>query len=64
MKVEDLKIGTPVIYWSVIYDDGEKDFPIQTVVTSESWKVGDELVCRIDGISGAVALSHLEIKSL
>ena len=39
---EQIIIGTPVIYWSVIDEKGEKHLPLETIITSESWALGSE----------------------
>jgi hypothetical protein len=61
MRKEDIIIGTPVIYWGIIKDNGERYDPKKTVIISEPWKLGHgQLVCKIKGISGGVDLEHLE----
>ncbi len=46
MKLEEIKIGIPVIYWSVIKENGERFGPKETVITSDAWQLGHgEVVC-------------------
>lgn len=59
MEANEIKIGMPVIYWGII-KDGKRFDPLKTVITSESWKLGDEEVCRVAGKSGGVSLKHLD----
>lgn len=62
MKKEDIKIGLPVMYWSVIMADGEKLYPKKTVVRSEVWELGHGAeVCKVEGIAGGVSIKHLEL---
>lgn len=61
MKQEDIEIGTPVIYWKIIKDDGSRLEPVKTEITSEPWKLGHgDMVCKVEGISGGVMLTHLD----
>jgi hypothetical protein len=61
MKIEEIKVGTPVIYWGIITEKGERLHPLKTVITSEPWALGHgEVVCKVAGISGGVAISHLD----
>lgn len=61
MKKGEIKIGTPVTYWDVITDEGEKLFPLETEITSEPWELGHgETVCKVQGKSGGVSIKHLE----
>jgi hypothetical protein len=60
MNIEDIKVGTPVTYWSVIKDDGSKHDPTRTVITSDPYDIGDQTVCMIRGKVGAVSIRHLE----
>ena len=61
MKLEDIKPGTPVIYWGVIKDSGQRFDPFKTVITSEPWQLGHgEVVCKIAGRSGGHSIRHLD----
>lgn len=61
MKVEEIKIGTPVTYYSTIKGNGEKLNPISSIITSKPWTLGNgEIVCNIDGVSGVVSIALLE----
>jgi len=61
MEKSEIKIGTPVIYWGIIKQNGEKFNPKDTTITSEPWELGHgELVCKVEDISGGVAITHLE----
>ncbi len=61
MNRQDATIGTPVIYWGVIKDNGEKFEPFRTTITSDVWELGHgEPVCKIAGRSGGFTLRHLE----
>jgi len=61
MKASEIKVGTPVIYWGVIKDDGRRFDPLKTVIASEPWKLGHgEEVCKVAGKSGGVSLRHLD----
>lgn len=54
------EIGTPVTYWSVIKESGERCFPFETQIASEPWQLGSgEMVCKVVGKSGGVSLKHL-----
>lgn len=62
MQKHEIKVGTPVIYWGVIKENGEKISPLKTVITSESWELGHgQTVCKIDGKSGGVCIKHLDL---
>ncbi len=60
MDVEDIKIGTPVIYWGIITNDGKMLNPFKSEIKSSPWRVGDIMICKIKGKSGGVAISHLD----
>jgi len=61
MNREEIKIGTPVIYWRVMKESGEKYDPIETEIESEAWNLGHGLpVCNVKGVSGGVSIKHLE----
>lgn len=61
MKIEDIKVGTPVIYWGIVKQNGEKYDPLKTVIASEMWELGNlEKVCKVVGKSSGVAITHLE----
>lgn len=57
-------VGTPVRYYSVLYD-GEKPDPAKACVTktrSAAWLMGGHSpVVLVDGVSGGVALTHVEL---
>jgi len=60
MKKEDIKIGTKVIYWSVI-NGKEKIHPVDTVIESEIWETGSGMpLCKVKGVSGGVYINHLD----
>jgi len=60
MTPEQIIIGTPVIYHSVITNEGERLYPKQTIITSTPWTLGcGHLVCKVEGVSGGVSLKHL-----
>lgn len=61
MENEEIKIGTPVIYWSIIEENGERSNPYKTEIISPSWELGHgEIVCKIKGKSGAVSIKYLD----
>lgn len=65
MTADQIKIGTPVIYWAVIDEDSTRSFPTKTQITSDVWTVGSgeeviEEICKVEGITGGVAISHLD----
>jgi len=61
IKEQEIIVGTPVRYWGVIMADGTKLDPVDTVITSEPWQLGGHAwVCKVEGIRGCVAISHLE----
>jgi len=63
MKVQHIKVGAPVTYWGVIKENGEKYDPLETVITSDAWQLGHgEIVCKVEGVSGGVLISHLEAR--
>ncbi|MGQ7871357.1 hypothetical protein [Sunxiuqinia sp. sy24] len=65
MKVEHIKIGTPVTYYTVVKANGEKWDPKPTFITSDPWTLGDgAIVCKVDGVAGGVAISHLEKREI
>lgn len=65
MKVEEIKIGKPVTYYSVIKQSGEKMNPKPTIITSAPWTLGHgDIVCKVDGVSGGVLISHLEKREI
>lgn len=61
MEPEEIIIGTPVIYYSTIMNDGRKLGPFPTVITSEPWEIGGQMCCKVKGKSGAVSIRHLEV---
>lgn len=61
MQKSEIKIGTPVIYWGIIKENGERFNPLKTEIVSEPWELGHgETVCKVVGKSGGVAISHLD----
>ena len=61
MKNSEIKVGTPVIYWGIVKQNGERFNPLKTVIASEPWELGHgEVVCKIVGKSGGVAISNLD----
>lgn len=64
MKKQQIKVGTEVIYWSVI-SNVRKFYPKLTKITSEPWALGSgHLVCKVEGIAGGVCIDHLEPATL
>lgn len=67
MYESQIKIGTKVKYYPLCNRDGSFDGQNfkETVITSEPWRLGHgDLVCKVEGVSGGVSISHLEkIKS-
>ena len=56
LKLQDLKIGLPVIYHPFI---GSKEGK-ETVISSEPWELGSgTIVVRVDGQRGGVSLKAL-----
>lgn len=54
-------IGTAVRYWPV-YPPVDGIPPVDTKTRSEAWALGDgSAVVMIDGRTGGVALSHIEV---
>lgn len=65
MKVEEIKIGTPVTFYQLMTDQKEKLCPIETFITSKPWTLGHgDIVCKVDGVSGGVLISHLEKREI
>ena len=61
MTREEIKIGTPVIYWGVIKDNEERFYPLKTEIISNTWELGHgEIVCKVKGRSGGVSIKHLD----
>lgn len=61
MQKSEIKVGTPVIYWGVIKENGQRFDPLKTVIRSESWELGHgQTVCKIAGKSGGVCIKHLD----
>ena len=63
MKIQDIKIGKPVNYYSTCNEDGsfEGRTPKKTFIASEAWKLGHGAhVCKVEGVRGGVSLTHLE----
>lgn len=61
MQKSEIKVGTPVIYWGIVKQNGERFNPLKTVISSEPWDLGHgEVVCKLVGKSGSVAISHLD----
>lgn len=61
MKVQELKVGTPVIYWKTKKSNGEKFDPVETEITQEPFDYYGTLVCFVKHRSGFVACSHIEV---
>ncbi len=56
---EQFAIARPVIYYKRMVDGAGSD-PVSTKITSAPWQLGHgEWVCKVDGVAGGVALSHL-----
>ena len=54
-------IGTPVVYWPV-YPPEPGIGPVETKTRSEAWPLGHgEVVVKVEGRAGGVALSHIEL---
>lgn len=63
MKLQEIKIGTKVNYYSIITDGGTKIDKKETEITSEAWELGHgDIVCKVNDISGGVLISHLELR--
>jgi hypothetical protein len=61
MKEQEIIVGTPVRYWGVVLNSGEKMDSTDTTITSVPWQLGGHTwVCKVEGIRGCVAISHLE----
>lgn len=61
MQKSEIVVGTPVIYWGVIKENGERSGPLKTMISSDPWELGHgEIVCKVVGKSGGVAISHLD----
>lgn len=61
MTAKEIKIGTPVTYWSVIKSNGQRFYPHEGVIESEPWQLPNGLfLCKISGKSGGVLINHLE----
>lgn len=61
MNPDQIIVGTPVTYYSVIAENGAKSYPLHTYITSEPWKMNSgEIVCKIEGRAGGVSIKHLE----
>ncbi len=64
MKVEEIKIGTPVTFFQLI-TDGEKHYPIKTFITSKpSTDKDGDIVCSVDGVYTPVLISHLDKREI
>ena len=59
MKKNEIKVGTPVICWSV-KENGETFDPIKTTITSEPLEIDGQIVCKIDGKPDEVPIGHLD----
>lgn len=66
MKVEEIKIGTPVTYYSRIDEaTGEKLNPQKTFITSKPCTLGHgRIACEVDGVPHGVLISHLEKREI
>ena len=65
MKIGEIKVGVPVTYWGVIKGNGDKFDPYETAISSEAWQlVHGDWVCKIEGKSGGMLLSHLELRDV
>ena len=53
-------VGTRVRYWTVM-PPADGTAPIDTFTRSESWDVSGRPVVLIEGRSGGVALTHLQV---
>lgn len=59
---EAYPVGTPVRYWP-IYPPIDGVPPVDTRTRSEAWTIGDgSVVVCVEGKSGGVSLSHVEIR--
>lgn len=65
MKVEEIKIGTPVTFFQALDENDKKILPLSTFVTSKPFTDEDgDIVCKVDGVSGGVLISHLEKREI
>ncbi len=62
LRLDQVKIGVAVLYYSWIVNEDTHSDPKESVITSESWMCCGELVCKIEGTSGGVCISHLVLK--
>lgn len=61
-KPEDVPIGTNVIYWPAIGENGPLSEGFESQVTSESWELGHGApVVKIKGRTGGICLTHLQL---
>jgi hypothetical protein len=59
MELEQIPVGTPVLYWP-----GERTGPGRRSKTrSEPWRMGSgELVVKVYGHEGGIALTHIQVR--
>ncbi len=61
MEKSDIKVGTPVIYWGIIDENGDRFDPLKTEIASEAWEVCGEMVCKVKGKCCGVSIKHLDL---
>jgi hypothetical protein len=65
MRIIEVEIGAPVVYWPVKKADGTfEGIPLYTQILSEPWDLCGQMVVKVAGKSGGVALDHLELQNI
>ena len=61
MTIQDVAIGSKVIYWSIIKRNGLKSNPLSTTITSEAFEIGGEIFCTVQDITRSIPIRNLEL---
>ncbi len=61
MTIQEVKVGSKVIYWSIIKKNGVKTNPYSTEITGEAYEIGGEIFCTVKGIPRSIPIRHLDL---
>lgn len=58
MKAEDIKIGQKVVYFPY---EGTLEGARETLVRSLPWECCGNMICKVEGVTGGVNVTHLTL---
>lgn len=60
MEKEEIKVDTPVIYWAIVKENGERENPYRTSIAMGAWDIDGATLCKIHGRIGGIDIKHLD----